>query len=76
MARAVYDYAGTGNGTELLFSKGDEIVILQKHESGWWEGELNGNIGWFPAEFVEEVVIVSSFFVLFKSSNVIFIYLF
>ena len=58
MARAAYDYAGTGAGSELLFKTGQEIIILQKDDSGWWEGELDGVTGWFPAEFVKEIEIV------------------
>jgi len=54
-ARALFDYAGAGQENELLFSTGDEIEVLQKDDSGWWEGVLNGTRGWFPAEFVEEV---------------------
>lgn len=54
-ARAVYEYTGAGQENELLFALGDEIEILQKDDSGWWEGLLNGTRGWFPAEFVEEI---------------------
>ena len=26
-----------------------------KNDSGWWEGRLNGEAGWFPASFVDAV---------------------
>ena len=58
MARAVYEYAGTGAATELLFPVGAEISIIQKDTSGWWEGTYNGASGWFPAEFVEDIEVV------------------
>jgi len=52
--KALYDYSA-GDATELSFSAGDVINILQKDESGWWQGELNGVIGVFPSqEWVEE----------------------
>lgn len=52
---ALYDYDGQGD-QELTFRQGDIIVILEKDESGWWQGELNGKIGIFPAaEWVEEI---------------------
>ena len=59
MARALYDYTGTGTETELLFTKDTEIVIKQKDDSGWWEGSIGDKSGWFPAEFVEEFEPVS-----------------
>ena len=35
---------------------GDIITILDKDASGWWKGELNGNVGFFPSvEWVEEI---------------------
>jgi len=33
---------------------------LQKHESGWWQGEINGKTGMFPSNFVEEILSSSS----------------
>lgn len=35
---------------------GDIITITQRLEGGWWEGALNGNVGWFPKDFVGIVV--------------------
>ncbi len=41
---------------QLNFKKGDEITLTQKEEGGWWEGTLDGKTGWFPSNYVQEVV--------------------
>ena len=51
--QALYAYTAQ-NETELSFKKGDVINILQKEE-GWWEGELNGQVGWLPFNYVKEL---------------------
>ena len=39
-----------------LAQQGDIITILEKDRSGWWKGELNGTVGYFPSvEWVEEI---------------------
>jgi hypothetical protein len=38
---------------DLKFVRGDKIKVLLQHNSGWWEGELDGRRGSFPATFVE-----------------------
>ncbi|KAI8646984.1 Rho GTPase activation protein [Parasitella parasitica] len=45
---AVWDYAAEGE-FELSFKQGDRIKLLEKHNDDWWEGELNEEIGFFPA---------------------------
>ncbi|KAG1324358.1 hypothetical protein G6F62_009144 [Rhizopus arrhizus] len=45
---AVWDYAAEGE-FELSFKQGDRIKLLEKHNDDWWEGELNEQIGFFPA---------------------------
>jgi len=52
-----------GNEDELEFEVGDRILILQQPESGgWWQGEHDGDMGWFPANHVVvEVVSDPSF---------------
>jgi len=55
-ARALYDYEGE-SANDLSFREGDIISIIDKSDpSGWWEGELNGATGFFPSNFVEEIV--------------------
>lgn len=53
-ARALYDYDATTED-ELTFREGDVITILQKDPAGWWEGELNGQKGWVPANYVQAI---------------------
>ncbi|XP_060519940.1 protein nervous wreck isoform X3 [Cylas formicarius] len=54
---ALYDYEGEG-GEELTFEEGQIIKVLSKcaHsiDDGWWQGELEGQIGNFPSLVVEE----------------------
>ena len=41
-AVALYDYAGGVRDSELVFTTGEQIAILDKdltHMSGWWKGE-------------------------------------
>ncbi|RCH85420.1 hypothetical protein CU097_009769, partial [Rhizopus azygosporus] len=45
---AVWDYTAEGE-FELSFKQGDRIKLLEKHNDDWWEGELNDQIGFFPA---------------------------
>ncbi|KAG7216732.1 hypothetical protein INR49_021115, partial [Caranx melampygus] len=40
---------------DLSFSEGDTITLLSRINQDWFEGQLNGNTGIFPASFVEEV---------------------
>ncbi|CEH14191.1 hse1_ustma ame: full=class e vacuolar protein-sorting machinery protein hse1 [Ceraceosorus bombacis] len=50
--RALYDFAPTEAG-ELAFSKGDIIRVLDSVYEHWWRGELRGNAGIFPVNYVE-----------------------
>ena len=49
----VYDYEAQQED-ELTITPGDTIHVLQKIDADWWEGNLNGRIGIFPANYVEE----------------------
>ncbi|KLJ10543.1 hypothetical protein EMPG_14091 [Blastomyces silverae] len=51
---ALYDFPGQGAG-DLAFREGDRIRVLKKTEStdDWWEGELRGVKGSFPANYCE-----------------------
>lgn len=44
---ALYSYEATAD-TELDMSEGDIIQVLKEDDSGWWQGEVDGRIGWFP----------------------------
>ncbi|EER27354.1 hypothetical protein D8B26_006591 [Coccidioides posadasii str. Silveira] len=49
---ALYDFGGQGAG-DLVFREGDRIRVIKKTEStdDWWEGELRGVKGSFPANY-------------------------
>ncbi|KAL2835523.1 hypothetical protein BJY01DRAFT_76495 [Aspergillus pseudoustus] len=51
---ALYDFGGQSVG-DLAFQTGDRIRVLKKTDStdDWWEGELHGMRGSFPANYVE-----------------------
>lgn len=49
---AIYDYEAADDD-ELSFSEGQLINVLDKVDPGWWEGELNGVTGLFPANYVK-----------------------
>ncbi|XP_071950211.1 cytoplasmic protein NCK2-like [Antedon mediterranea] len=40
---------------ELTLRKGEAVIVLEKSGDGWWRGECNGQNGWFPSNYVEEV---------------------
>ncbi|KAM7400267.1 hypothetical protein PAMA_004798 [Pampus argenteus] len=52
-AVARYDFSST-DPQELSLLQGDHIKIYTKMTNGWWEGEVDGRVGWFPSTFVEE----------------------
>jgi len=53
--RAIFEFWAE-NEAELSFQVGDVISVLSRDESeGWWEGELNGQRGLFPSNYVEPV---------------------
>lgn len=39
---------------ELSLTKGAKLIVLEKSDDGWWRGELNGMVGWFPSNYVIE----------------------
>ncbi|KAB8235983.1 hypothetical protein BDV23DRAFT_143815 [Aspergillus alliaceus] len=51
---ALYDFGGQSSG-DLAFREGDRIRVVKKTDStdDWWEGELRGVKGSFPANYVE-----------------------
>lgn len=55
VAIAKYQYDATRED-ELSLQKGDHINVEEKEEDGWWKGECKGRSGWFPSNYVEEVV--------------------
>lgn len=39
---------------ELSLVKGTRIQVLEKSSDGWWKGEIDSKIGWFPSNYVVE----------------------
>lgn len=49
--RAMYDYESTDDSS-LTFARGDIVEVLTQLESGWWDGLIDTERGWFPSNFV------------------------
>lgn len=49
--KAMYDYQTT-DASSLSFRRGDIIEVLTRLESGWWDGLLGDERGWFPSNYV------------------------
>uniref|UniRef100_A0A8C6PVP8 Vav guanine nucleotide exchange factor 3 n=1 Tax=Nothobranchius furzeri TaxID=105023 RepID=A0A8C6PVP8_NOTFU len=55
MAIARYDFSSRDT-RELSLQEGEVVKIYTKTGSnGWWRGEVNSRVGWFPSTYVEEV---------------------
>jgi amphiphysin len=52
--KAMYTFAGQEAG-DLSFNEGDRIKVIKKTDStdDWWDGELRGHRGRFPANYCE-----------------------
>ncbi|XP_061587730.1 guanine nucleotide exchange factor VAV3-like isoform X2 [Cololabis saira] len=53
IAVARYDFSSRDT-RELSLLQGDIIKIYTKMSNGWWKGEVDGRVGWFPATYVDE----------------------
>ena len=40
---------------ELELADGDEVLVLEVVEEGWWKGRVGQKEGVFPSNFVEEI---------------------
>ncbi|TFK40718.1 ras guanine nucleotide exchange factor domain-containing protein [Crucibulum laeve] len=49
--RALYDYDAQ-DASALSFRRGDIIEVLTQQPSGWWDGLLGDERGWFPSNYV------------------------
>lgn len=50
--RSLYAFSGKHNHA-LKFEVGKIIELLQTLDGGWWEGDIDGVRGWFPANYVK-----------------------
>ncbi|KAK2090377.1 Cytoplasmic protein nck1 [Saguinus oedipus] len=39
---------------ELSLIKGTKVIVMEKCSDGWWRGSYNGQVGWFPSNYVTE----------------------
>lgn len=51
-AKALCNYRGQNPG-DLRFNKGDVILLRRQLDENWYQGEINGISGFFPASSVE-----------------------
>ena len=51
---ALFDFEGQ-SASDLAFREGDRIKVVRKTDStdDWWDGELRGKVGTFPANYVQ-----------------------
>ncbi|KNC97306.1 uncharacterized protein SPPG_07235 [Spizellomyces punctatus DAOM BR117] len=52
--KALYDYTAS-EPDEISFRAGDIIRVTQSADADWWQGELNGRSGAFPANYVQKI---------------------
>ena len=48
---ALFDFVPDEEG-ELGFKKGEEIELVDCTHAEWWKGQLNGQVGYFPKNYV------------------------
>jgi son of sevenless len=58
--QSIHPFSNSTIDTCLAFNTGKWIKVLNKHPSGWWDGEMSddeGEIkrGWFPSNYVQEL---------------------
>jgi len=50
--RALFNYQAV-RPTELSIKRGDVITLVSAGDEDWWEGELRGDVGFFPKLYAE-----------------------
>ncbi|KAM7445578.1 Rho guanine nucleotide exchange factor6 [Porites harrisoni] len=54
LVKAAFPFNGQDED-ELCFERGDILEVTKVVDGGWWEGTLNGIVGWFPSNYVKEI---------------------
>ncbi|EFP05386.1 hypothetical protein GCK72_018174 [Caenorhabditis remanei] len=49
--QALFDF-NPQESEELAFKRGDVIILIDKEDANWWEGQLNNRRGIFPSNYV------------------------
>ncbi|KAI9006686.1 SH3 domain-containing protein [Phycomyces nitens] len=52
--RALYSF-NSNDPASLTFEENDQIDVLNKLDSGWWDGWCSGRRGWFPSNYVQVI---------------------
>ena len=52
MVTATYDFNGVEE-KHISFKSGTRIEVLEKQDE-WWQGRINGQVGWFPSRYAED----------------------
>ena len=50
---AKYNYDPQAD-SELRLQKGNEVIVIEKTDTGWWHGVVGEDHGWFPETFVKQ----------------------
>lgn len=51
--KSLYPFGGEQHQQGLSFQAGEIIKVVQALPGGWWEGEKDGDRGWFPSSYVQ-----------------------
>ena len=55
IALSLYAYEGKTE-SEVSFGEGEIVFVIKEDTGGWWEGEVNGNYGFFPSNYVKSIL--------------------
>eukprot|EP00012_Vannella_robusta_P009987 CAMPEP_0206196538 /NCGR_PEP_ID=MMETSP0166-20121206/8511_1 /ASSEMBLY_ACC=CAM_ASM_000260 /TAXON_ID=95228 /ORGANISM="Vannella robusta, Strain DIVA3 518/3/11/1/6" /LENGTH=675 /DNA_ID=CAMNT_0053614039 /DNA_START=16 /DNA_END=2043 /DNA_ORIENTATION=+ len=55
VAVALYKYDATSD-SQVSFVEGAIVFVTKEDTGGWWEGEVNGEFGFFPSNYVKPVL--------------------
>lgn len=53
--KALYDFEAQNPG-ELEFKEGQIIELISQIDENWYEGKINGKIGFFPISYVQVTI--------------------